>query len=118
MSKQLSSAPQAFNVNTDSPSNFKTQASAGTRDRVGRFNLQAKQSLSLPSGLRHELMFFPATSTPNFGSYFTIDIKSTSLLLHNICLQFNLGNVVGNSVVGQFNPAYYFFNRIEIGKKT
>ena len=114
MSKQPNPIPQAHNVNTDSPGNYKTQAGSGTRFRVGRLNLQAKQALSLPSGLKHELMFFTATSTPSFGSYFTIDIKSTSILLHNICLQFNLGNVVGTSVVGQFNPAYFFFNRIEI----
>ena len=114
MSKQQSPTPQAYNVNTDSPSNFKTQASTGTRYRVGRLNLQAKQALSLPSGLKHELMFFPASSTPSFGSYFTIDLKSTGILLHNLCLQFNLGNVVGSSIVGQFNPAYFFFNRIEV----
>ena len=110
--------PSAHTVNTDSTSNFKTQASSGARVRVGRLNLQAKQALALPSGLRHELQFYPASSTPSFGSYFTIDIKAQNILLHNVTLQFNLGNVVGTSVVGSFSPAYFFFNRIEIVQGT
>lgn len=114
MSKLIASAPSAYSVNSNSTNNFKTQASHGQRFRVGKLNLQAKQSISLPSGLRHELMFFPSSSTPSFNSYFTIDLKSTALLLHNLTLQFNLGPVVGSSPVGSFIPAYFWLNRLEI----
>jgi len=114
MSKLIAAAPSAHSVNSNSNSNYKTQAAHGQRFRVGRLNLPAKQAISLPSGIRHELMFFPATSTPAWGSYFTVDLKSPGVLLHNLTLQFNLGQVVGTSIVGAFIPAYFWLNRVEI----
>ena len=101
-------------ANSDSTSNSKVRAAAGHRAKVGHLNLPVSQSVSLNSDLQHGITIFPSSGTPAWGSYFTIDLKSPNLLYHNITLQFNLGAVTGTSVVGQFNPAYYFFTRIEL----
>ena len=101
-------------ANSDSTSNAKVQAAAGHRAKVGHLNLPAKQSVSLNSDLQHGITIFPSSGTPAWGSYFTIDLKSPNLLIHNITLQFNLGAVTGSSPVGYFNPAWFFFTRIEL----
>ena len=109
----MSSSPHIVNSDS-SATNSKTQGSSLQRTRVGKLLLPAKQSVSLNSELVHSITFFPSSGTPAWGSYFTIDIKNTNYLLHNIALQFNLGAVTGSSPVGYFNPAFYFFTRIEI----
>ena len=53
----------------------------------------------------------------SFGGFFTIDIREKNILLNNITLQFQLGSVVGSSsplLTGYFNPAWFFFTRIEV----
>lgn len=101
-------------VNSDSTGNSKVQGASLQRSRVGKLYLPAKQTVSLNSQLQHGLTIFPSSGTPAWGSYFTIDIKTPNVLIHNIALQFNLGAVTGTSPVGYFNPAWYFFTRIEI----
>ena len=101
-------------VNTDSTGNSKVLGASLQRTRVGKLLLPSKQTVSLNSELTHGLTIFPSSGTPAWGSYFTIDIKTTNILIHNITLQFNLGAVTGSSPVGYFNPAWFFFSRIEI----
>ena len=101
-------------VNSDSTSNSKVQGASLLRSRIGKLYLPAKQTVSLNSELQHGITIFPSSGTPAWGSYFTIDIKTPNVLIHNIALQFNLGAVTGTSPVGYFNPAWFFFTRIEI----
>jgi hypothetical protein len=56
----------------------------------------------------------PSSSSAAFSSFFTIDIKEKNIIMNNICLQFNLSAVTGSGLTGYFNPAWYFFQRIEI----
>lgn len=106
--------PTPHTVNTDSPSNSIIQASAGARVQAGALNLPASQAVSINSAHKHELFIAPASSNPAFGSFFTIDIREKNIILENITLQFNLSTVAGTSLVGYFNPAFYFWNRIEL----
>ena len=106
--------PAPHTSNTDSTSNGKVQAAAGHRAKVGGLHLPANQAVSIPSGLKHETLIIPSSSTPSFGGFFTIDIREKGILLNNVTLQFNLSAVTGSSLVGYFNPAWFFFTRIEI----
>ena len=106
--------PAPHTANTNSTSNPKVQAAAGHRAKVGGLNLPATSAVSIPHGLRHETLIIPSSSTPSFGGFFTIDIREKGILLNNVTLQFNLSAVTGSSLVGYFNPAWFFFSRIEI----
>lgn len=113
----MSSIPTPANTNTDSTSNGKVVAASGARVQAGHLNLPVNQAISLPSELKHEIMIIPASSSPSFGGFFTIDIREQNIILNNITLQFNLGSVVGSAspaLTGYFNPAWFFFSRIEI----
>ena len=108
------SSPAPYNVNSDSTSNSKVQASAGQRVMAGKLNLPVSQAISLPVDLKHETLIVPASSTPAFGSFFTIDIREKNIILNNVCLQFTTSAVAGTALVGYFSPAFYWWTRIEI----
>ena len=109
------SPPLHHTVNSDSTSNSKVQHAAGHRVKVGALHLPAAQSISLPSELKHELMFFPNSSAPTFSGYFTIDIKSRDILINNLTLQFNMGTATGSSMSGlAMNPCWSWIQRMEI----
>lgn len=108
------STPAVYSTNSDSPSNQKTTAAAGLRVKAGGLNLPIGQAVSIPVGLRHETLIIPSSSTPSFGGFFTIDIRQKNILLNNITLQFNCSAISGTGVTGYFNPAHYFFQRIEV----
>ena len=110
----MSSIPTPATVNSDSTSNGKVVSASGARVQAGHLNFPVNQAISLPSELKHEIMIIPASSNPSFGGFFTIDIREQNIILNNITLQFQLSSVVGSSLVGYFNPAWFFFTRIEI----
>ena len=101
-------------VNTDSTGNSKVLGASLQRTRVGKLLLPSKQTVSLNSELTHGLTIFPSSGTNSWGSYFTIDIRTPNIMIHNITLQWNLGAVTGASPVGYFSPSFYFATRIEV----
>jgi hypothetical protein len=105
---------EVHTTNSDSTSNGKVQAASGVRVKTGGLNLPASQSVSIPAGMKHETLIVPASSIPSWGGFFTIDIRERNILLHNITLQFTTSPVTGNAIVGTFNPAWFFFQRIEL----
>lgn len=113
MPASTTQVPQAYSVNTDSPSNSKVQSVSGARINVNGVNLPASQAVSLTSNMKHELLTVGSATVPVFGGVFNIDIKEKNILLHNMGLQFVTGPVVGTSLVGQFNPSWFFVTRIE-----
>ena len=113
----MSSVPTPATINSSSTSNSKVVAVSGERVLAGSLNIPVNQAISLPSDVKHEIIIVPSSSTPTFGSFFTIDIRDLNIILHNITLQFVLGAVLGSvGMTGYFNPAYFFFNRIEIAQ--
>lgn len=106
--------PTPATVNSDSTSNGKVIAASGSRVMAGNLNLPVNQAVSLPSELKHEILIIPASSQASWNGFHTIDIREQNIILNNITLQFNLGAVVGSSLVGYFNPGWFFFQRIEI----
>ena len=82
------------------------------------FNLSSVQSTAVPSSLKHEIIIIPSTNTPTWGSMFIMDIREHNIQLHNITLQFNVSAISGLtgtvSNYPHYNPAYCWFQRIEI----
>lgn len=108
-------APHPHTLNSDSTSNSKIQHAAGHRVKVGALHLPAAQAVSIPAELKHELMFFPNSSSPNFSSYFTVDIKTQGVLINNLTQQFNMGTATGTSMVGlAINPCWSCIQRLEV----
>jgi hypothetical protein len=107
-------APSATTSNPHSASNSKTAASAGERVQAGKLNIPVHQAVSLNPEHKHEILIVPSSSNPSFGGFFTIDIRELNVVLHDIMLQFQLGPVIGTGLTGAFQPAYFFFQRIEI----
>ena len=105
--------PPVQSISSDS-SNPKVQSASSARSIVGPFNLPSSQALSLNPNIRHETLIVPASSIPAFGSYFTVDIRERNMLNHNITLQFVTSPVVGTNLVGCFNPAWFWFTRVEV----
>lgn len=87
----MSSVPTPAKINSSSTSNSKVVAVSGERVLAGSLNLPVSQAISLPSDVKHEIIIVPSSSTPTFGSFFTIDIRDLNIILHNITLQFVLG---------------------------
>lgn len=106
--------PTPANINSDSSQNGKVQAAAGIRVQTGGLNLPISQAVSIPGGLKHETLIIPSSSLPSWSGFFTIDLREKNILLHNITLAFTTSAVTGNAVVGAFNPAFFFFQRIEL----
>ena len=82
------------------------------------FNLPQSQSVATPSAHKHEIIIIPSTNTPAFGSMFICDIREKNCLIHNLTLQFNVSAISGITGAGtgypNFNPAFCWFQRIEI----
>jgi len=82
------------------------------------FHLPQSQSVATPSAHKHEIVIIPSTNTPSFGSMFICDIREKNCLIHNLTLQFNVSSITG--ITGaptsypNFNPAFCWFQRIEI----
>jgi hypothetical protein len=111
----MSAVPTPATINSQSTSNPKVVASSGERVIAGSLNLPISQAISLPAKLRHEILTVQSSSTPNFNSFYNIDLRDVNLILHNITLQFVLGPVVGSTgLVGCFNPAFQFINHIDL----
>ena len=81
-------------------------------------NLTGVQSRATPSGIKNQILIIPSTNTPSFGSMFICDIRGKGIILNNLTLQFNVSPISGltGTVTSypHFNPAFYFFQRIEI----
>ena len=106
--------PLPHEVNTTSQNGAKTAAIAGHRTKVHGLNLPATQAVSLPSAQKQEILIIPSSSTPAFGSFFTINIDNKNIIINNMYLQFNYGTVVGSTLTGYFNPSWYHFLRCEL----
>lgn len=105
---------QAHEANTTSQNGSKTAAIAGARTKIHGLNLPAHSAISLPSNQKQEILIIPSSSTPAFGSFFTIDIKNTGIIINKMYLQFNYGLVVGSGLTGYFNPSWFHMLRCEI----
>ena len=115
MSTPVAPAPAPHTANSSSHQNAKVVAAAGNRHKTpGGLHLPASQSVSLPGGLRHDLLLTPASSVPNFSSFGVIDIKEKNVLIHNIALAFVTSAVAGSGLTGSFVPAAYWIQRLEI----
>jgi hypothetical protein len=108
------SVPTPATINSNSTSNSKTIAASGERVLSGNLNLSVSQAISLPAELKHEILTVQSSSTPSYGSFHNIDIKDIGMVLHNITLGFIVGPVIGTNLVGCFNPAWCWINRIDI----
>jgi hypothetical protein len=70
--------------------------------------------------MKPETVIIPNDGTTNFGSYFTISFKEKGLKLIGMQLQWNVSAISGITVSGgsttypNFNPAWFFFTRIEV----
>ena len=106
--------PLPHEVNTTSQNGSKTASIAGHRVKVHGLNLPAHSAVSLPSNMKQEILIIPSSSTPAFGSFFTIDINAKNIIVNNMYLQFNYGIVVGSSLVGYFNPSWFHMLRAEL----
>jgi len=66
----------------------------------------------------HETVIIPNDGVASFGSYFTITMREHNCILKSLQLQFNVSAISGltGTVTNypQFNPAWYFFIRIEL----
>ena len=107
-------APHSVNTATNGASSGKVAAASHHRAHVSGLNLPASQAVSITGGQKHELMYVPASSVPNFGSYGVIDIKDKNVLIHGINLSFVCSPVVGTSLTGYFVPFCYAIQRLEI----
>ena len=86
----------------------------GRRVRVGDYNLKESQAVTVPADLKNEILIVQSSSLPVWGSSFTIPILEKNITLNNVRLSFTTSAVTGTSIVGAFNPAFFFFTRIEI----
>ena len=106
--------PHTVNTATSGAAAGKVAGASHHRANVSGLNLPASQAVSLVGGQKHELMYVPASSVPNFGSYGVIDIKDKNVLIHGINLQFVCSPVVGSTLTGSFVPFCYALQRLEI----
>ena len=116
MSSLAQTKPELHNTNTSNsgPAAGKSVAVAHKKVNVGGLHLPAHQAVHVPADQKHEILIIPASSTANWGSYYTIDIREKNILLHNLTLQMNYGVVTGSGLTGYFNPSFYHWTRIEV----
>ena len=62
---------------------------------------------------KSEVVIVPSTNSPNFGSMFTIDIRDLNVLLHELCLQFNM-SAISTMTSAMFVPAQFFIDHIDV----
>ena len=81
-------------------------------------NLPQKQAFTVPNNLKSEVVIIPATSQPNWGSYFIFDVKERNVIISDITLNFNIGSISGltGSVTNfpHFSPASFFTTKVEL----
>ena len=81
-------------------------------------NLPQKQAFTVPNNLKSEVVIIPATSQPNWGSYFIFDVKERNVIISDITLNFNIGSISGltGSVTSfpHFSPASFFTTKVEL----
>ena len=81
-------------------------------------NLPSRQAITVPSNLKSEVVLIPATSQPNFGSYFIFDIKERNCIISDLVLNFNVSAIGGltGSVTNypNFSPAVFWTTKIEL----
>ena len=114
MSAPQAHAPLPHELNSHSVNNHKTAAVAGHKTKIHGLNLPSTQSVSLPNSQKQEVLIVPASSTPSFGGFFTVDVKQTGVILNEMYLQLNYSTVVGSSLTGAFIPAHFHITRLEI----
>ena len=77
-----------------------------------------KQQSMAKASQEHSILIVPSTNQLAYGSMCLIDIREKNILLHNICLQFNITSVLtGTGTVTNYPnlcPAWWLFQRIEI----
>ena len=59
-----------------------------------------------------ETVIIPSTNQPSFGSMFTIDIRELNVIIHNLCLQFNL-SAISVMTSGSYVPAQFLVDHID-----
>ena len=81
-------------------------------------NLPQKQAFTVPNNLKSEVVIIPATSQPNWGSYFIFDVKERNVIISDITLNFNIGSISGLtgtvSTFPHFSPASFFTTKVEL----
>jgi hypothetical protein len=75
-------------------------------------NLPEQQALMLIHQT-NEYIVIPSSSTPNYSSYFTIDIREKGIELHNITLQFNVTCSITGGTSARLAPCFFWFDRID-----
>lgn len=87
-----------------------------TQDRykVGQLNLPGSQIVSMPQGLKTDVCIIPSTSVPQFGGFFTVDIKEIGII-HDIKLQFNASTITATAgTSNRYVPCQFWATRIEL----
>lgn len=85
-----------------------------------QYNLASRQTaVSQPAGLKNEMLTFPASSAPAWGSNTSFFIRSSGgILLHKADLQIQLGAVTGltgtQTNYPAINPSYFMLQRLMI----
>lgn len=74
--------------------------------------IPAHQHVSDYAPAKSEIVIVPSTNAPAFGSMFTIDIRETNILLHDLCLQFNL-SAITVMTSGMFVPASFLIDHCD-----
>lgn len=77
-----------------------------------KFNVPAHQMSSEWYPVKTESIIIPSSSNPVLGSFFTIDYRELSTMVHDLTLQYNFTSLTGTTVTN-FVPAYFFAQRIE-----
>ena len=89
MSSLTQTKPEVHTTNTSNSGAAANKASAVAHKKVnvGGLHLPAHQAVHVPSDQKHEILILPASSTANWGSYYTIDIREKNILLHHMTLK-------------------------------
>ena len=81
-------------------------------------NLPQRQSVTVPSNLKSEVVIIPSTSQPNWASYFIFDIKERNCIISDLLIQFNINQISGltGTVTSypHFSPATFFLSKVEV----
>ena len=81
-------------------------------------NLPSRQSVTVPSNLKSEVVIIPSTSTPSWGSYFIFDVKERNCIISDLLIQFNIntiGGVTGTATsYPHYSPATFFLQKVEL----
>jgi hypothetical protein len=87
-------------------------------DKKGRLVSNYQMPVIHHEHMKPETVIVPNDGTTSFGSYFTITFREHALILKNMQLQFNVSAITGITSAPtnypNFNPAFYFFTRIEL----